>query len=148
MIGAHCIEDAPVGRELPKAASGWKYPFELFDERRCVVEKCYRHGPMPQVQVLDEEGLDSLVIGHDHVQCALAVASSVAGRNGLTCPCRYPLATTAQAAQIAGTAPAMNICCGVHSIDSMMPPSIGPTIDPMRPMPSAQPTPVERITVG
>ena len=35
-------------------------------------------------------------------QCALAVASSVAGLNGLTCPCRYPLATTAQAAQIAG----------------------------------------------
>ena len=33
-------------------------------------------------------------------------------------------------------------------IDSNKPPRIGPTIEPTRPIPSAQPKPVERIAVG
>ena len=45
-------------------------------------------------------------------------------------------------------APAMKICCGVHDSASIAPPMNGPMIEPMRPTPSAQPTPVDRITVG
>jgi hypothetical protein len=35
-----------------------------------------------------------------------------------------------------------------HPIPSIIPPSNGPAIDPSRPTPKAQPTPVDRIEVG
>ena len=44
-----------------------------------------------------------------------------------------------------GTAAAMNTFASGKCSESMMPPKIGPTIDQMRPIPSAHPTPVERI---
>ena len=48
----------------------------------------------------------------------------------------------------AGIDPAKNICRNDHSWETMMPPNIGPTIDPMRPTPKAHPTPVDLIDVG
>src|ERR1700732_3715451 len=58
------------------------------------------------------------------------------------------LARIAAAAHKAGTAPVRNICRGRQSIDSITPPRSGPTIEPRRPTPNAQPTPVDRIDVG
>src|SRR5262249_61482345 len=56
--------------------------------------------------------------------------------------------TIAAAAQMAGAMPAMKMRSGVHCIDSSRPPTDGPTIEPTRPTPSAQPTPVARIGEG
>ena len=54
----------------------------------------------------------------------------------------------AMVAAIAGMTAAQNTSrIGVFCASSR-PPTTGPTIDPMRPMPSAQPTPVDRMRVG
>src|SRR5207302_361190 len=52
------------------------------------------------------------------------------------------------AATRAGAAATMKMCFVSQCRVSSRPPMSGPTIDPMRPMPSAQPTPVERMAVG
>ena len=57
-------------------------------------------------------------------------------------------ANEARHAHNAGTAAATNTDSLLIRLVSMIPPTRGPTIDPTRPMPSAQPTPVERIAVG
>ena len=56
-----------------------------------------------------------------------------------------PSAAAASVAITAGTAAAQNTSRIGVPCASSSPPTIGPTIDPMRPMPSAQPTPVDRI---
>src|SRR5450432_2642607 len=48
----------------------------------------------------------------------------------------------ASAAQSAAAAAAMNTAAGLHFCSSRTPPTTGPTIEPIRPIPSAQPTPV------
>ena len=54
----------------------------------------------------------------------------------------------ASVAIIAGMTAAQNTSrIGVFCVSSR-PPTTGPTIDPIRPMPSAQPTPVDRMRVG
>ena len=63
-------------------------------------------------------------------------------------PRSLPLNSMAAAAQSEGTAPARNIWRGAQFKVSSAPPSTGPTMEPMRPIPSAQPTPVERMAVG
>ena len=55
---------------------------------------------------------------------------------------------TATAELIAGNAAAMKSCGVVQLSPSNMPPMTGPTIDPILPIPDAQPTPVERNVVG
>src|SRR5436853_7053260 len=66
-------------------------------------------------------------------------------RYALPVPLRRLPSMTAMAAQKAGSAPTANICCGVHPEEKSVPASTGPTTEPMRPTPRAQPTPVERI---
>src|SRR6185369_11283916 len=81
-------------------------------------------------------------------QWITVITGWVSDRNGLALPCNQPLTITATAEMNAGIAPARKICRGVQAIPSITPPMSGPTIAPTRPTPSAQPTPVERITVG
>ena len=52
------------------------------------------------------------------------------------------------AAITVGTAIATKISLFVHSNWISAPPRTGPTIEPKRPMPRLQPTPVERSVVG
>src|SRR5258708_6242725 len=48
----------------------------------------------------------------------------------------------------AGTAAAQKTCLAWPPPESSAPPKLGPMIEPIRPMPRAHPTPVERIAVG
>src|SRR6516225_1362001 len=52
------------------------------------------------------------------------------------------------AAMQGGAAAAQNTCLTSRREESSTAPSIGPTIEPIRPMPSDHPTPVDRIDVG
>ena len=56
--------------------------------------------------------------------------------------------SAAQLAANAGIAATMNSDCADMPRASMIPPISGPTMDPTRPTPIAQPTPVERAMVG
>ena len=47
-----------------------------------------------------------------------------------------------------GTAAAQKTCLAWPPPESSAPPKLGPMIEPIRPMPRAHPTPVERIAVG
>src|SRR4051794_14294210 len=58
------------------------------------------------------------------------------------------ITATANIAHNAGTAPETNSLDLSQCCASMMPPTTGPMIEPIRPMPSAQPTPVARTLVG
>ena len=53
----------------------------------------------------------------------------------------------ARAATAPGNANAMKFSCKGRLIPSKAPPSSGPTMAPLRPMPDAQPYPVERIVM-
>src|SRR6516165_4670343 len=57
-------------------------------------------------------------------------------------------ASAASAAQRAAAAAAMKTAAVLHFSASSTPPTSGPMIEPTRPMPSAQPTPVARTAVG
>jgi hypothetical protein len=59
-----------------------------------------------------------------------------------------PFNAIANPAHKAGIAPARNIWRGRSPMDSIIPPINGPTIEPMRPIPNAHPTPVDRMEVG
>jgi len=54
----------------------------------------------------------------------------------------------ANAAQSAAPAAVMKTSAALHFILNRTPPTSGPTIEPIRPMPSAQPTPVALTAVG
>ncbi len=80
-------------------------------------------------------------------------ASNVAG--GSTAPWPLPpmpasrlRENAAAAAHRAAPAAAMNTDPGLHFAISSAPPTSGPTIEPTRPIPSAQPTPVALTEVG
>src|SRR6185437_1537140 len=56
--------------------------------------------------------------------------------------------SAASAAQSAAAAAAMNTADVLHFSASSTPPTRGPTMEPIRPIPSAQPTPEARTEVG
>jgi len=58
------------------------------------------------------------------------------------------IVSAAAAAISAGPAATRKICRMSQCKAKSQPPISGPTIDPIRPMPSAQPTPVDRMAVG
>src|SRR5687767_7102269 len=140
MIGGNRIEGPALRRQPPEAAARRLHALVLVHAVRRRAHRGHRYRAMPQRQLHHQIAFDSSVVVHR------GLLSS--GLNGLALPWSLPLASTAAAAHRAGTAPAMNICCGVHCAASMKPPMIGPMIEPIRPMPSAHPTPVDRITVG
>src|ERR1700719_1740947 len=76
------------------------------------------------------------------------VVTKLSGPYALELPRIRPVSMIETPAHKEGIAPARKICCGCHPTDSMIPPSTGPTMEPTRPAPSAQPTPVDRIAVG
>src|SRR6185312_3235996 len=78
------------------------------------------------------------------VQCATAGGAIVADRGSSANPRR----NTHTAARTAGAAVARKMLGVLHPNPMKRPPTTGPTTEPIRPIPSAQPTPVDLMGVG
>ena len=61
---------------------------------------------------------------------------------------RFCMNSTHTEATTAGTATASNKVAKLRPAVSIQPPAMEPRMEPMRPMPSAQATPVARLAVG
>jgi hypothetical protein len=96
---------------------------------------------------LGELGADAIQnLYHNRQSCGTTVLMTDAERKyrGLA-----KVATTiARPAHIAGMTPDAKICCAFQPAPRANPPRRGPMIEPTRPIPRQNPTPVERILVG